>query len=154
MGENVATQVRDARAGEAGTNGPKPGEIVAGIDVGGTLTDLILVDGRNGRVRMAKTPTTTHNQVFGVVAALAETGFSIGDIDLIVHGTTTTTNAVPERRLARSGMITTRGFRDVIEPGRRNGAAGAGAPCRSRWCARRSAGACRPPGCRASPKAR
>ena len=49
----------------------------------------------------------------------AETGFPVGDIDLIVHGTTTTTNAVLERRLARTGMITTRGFRDVIELGRR-----------------------------------
>ena len=54
-----------------------------------------------------------------MVAALAETGFPVGDIDLIVHGTTTTTNAVLERRLARTGMITTRGFRDVIELGRR-----------------------------------
>ena len=53
------------------------------------------------------------------IAALADTGFPIGDIDLIVHGTTTTTNAVLERRLARTGMITTRGFRDVIELGRR-----------------------------------
>ena len=50
---------------------------------------------------------------------MAETGFPVGDIDLIVHGTTTTTNAVLERRLARTGMITTRGFRDVIELGRR-----------------------------------
>jgi N-methylhydantoinase A len=54
-----------------------------------------------------------------VVAALADTGFPVADIDLIVHGTTTTTNAVLERRLAKTGMITTRGFRDVIELGRR-----------------------------------
>jgi len=119
MGENVPTQVRNSRTAEAAPGGPTAGEVVAGIDVGGTFTDLILVDGRNGRVRVAKTPTTADNQAFGVVAALAETGFSIGDIDLIVHGTTTTTNAVLERRLARTGMITTRGFRDVIELGRR-----------------------------------
>jgi N-methylhydantoinase A len=96
------------------------GKAVAGIDVGGTFTDLILVDGRNGgRVHIAKTPTTPENQAYGVVVGLAETGFAVGDIDLIVHGTTTTTNAVLERRLARTGMITTRGFRDVIELGRR-----------------------------------
>jgi N-methylhydantoinase A len=96
------------------------GKAVAGIDVGGTFTDLILVDGRNGgRVHIAKTPTTPENQACGVVVGLAETGFAVGDIDLIVHGTTTTTNAVLERRLARTGMITTRGFRDVIELGRR-----------------------------------
>jgi len=96
------------------------GNVVAGIDVGGTFTDLLLVDGANGgAVRIAKTPTTVDNQAHGVIAALAETGFAIAGIDLIVHGTTTTTNAVLERRLARTGMITTRGFRDVIELGRR-----------------------------------
>lgn len=98
----------------------RSGSVVAGIDVGGTFTDLLLIDGRaGGRVHIAKTPTTAANQAFGVVAALAATGFPAGDIDLIVHGTTTTTNAVLERRLARTGMITTRGFRDVIELGRR-----------------------------------
>ncbi|WP_137931313.1 hydantoinase/oxoprolinase family protein [Mesorhizobium comanense] len=97
-----------------------PGSVVAGIDVGGTFTDLLLIDGGNGgRVHIAKTPTTVENQAFGVVAALGATGFAIGGIDLIVHGTTTTTNAVLERRLAKTGMITTRGFRDVIELGRR-----------------------------------
>jgi N-methylhydantoinase A len=96
------------------------GGIVAGIDVGGTFTDLLLIDGRSGgRVHIAKTPTTVDNQAFGVVAALADTGFPVPDIDLIVHGTTTTTNAVLERHLAKTGMITTRGFRDVIELGRR-----------------------------------
>ncbi len=96
------------------------GGAVAGIDVGGTFTDLLLIDGRGGgRVHIAKTPTTAHNQAFGVVAALDATGFPVKDVDLIVHGTTTTTNAVLERRLARTGMITTAGFRDVIELGRR-----------------------------------
>lgn len=96
------------------------GSVVAGIDVGGTFTDLLLIDGKNGgRVHIAKTPTTTDNQAFGVVAALAATGFPIREVDLIVHGTTTTTNAVLERRLAKTGMITTRGFRDIIELGRR-----------------------------------
>lgn len=96
------------------------GNVVAGIDVGGTFTDLLLIDETNGgAVRIAKTPTTVENQAHGVIAALAATGFPIADIDLIVHGTTTTTNAVLERRLAKTGMITTRGFRDVIELGRR-----------------------------------
>ena len=71
-------------------------------------------------MRIAKVPTTSDNQAFGVVAALGAVAAStVGDIDLIVHGTTTTTNAVLERRLARTGMITTRGFRDIIELGRR-----------------------------------
>jgi N-methylhydantoinase A len=96
------------------------GNVVAGIDVGGTFTDLILIDGREGGgVRIAKTPTTSDNQAFGVVSALADADFPVDEIGLIVHGTTTTTNAVLERRLAKTGMITTRGFRDVIELGRR-----------------------------------
>ena len=96
------------------------GNVVAGIDVGGTFTDLLLVDGRDGnRVSIAKVPTTVDNQAFGVVAALEATGRSVADIDLIVHGTTTTTNAVLERRLAKTGLITTAGFRDVLELGRR-----------------------------------
>ena len=94
------------------------GSVVAGIDVGGTFTDLILIDEKRG-VRIAKVPTTPDNQAFGVVAALGEARVDPSGIDLIVHGTTTTTNAVLERRLARTGMITTRGFRDVIELGRR-----------------------------------
>ncbi|HTV69732.1 MAG TPA: hydantoinase/oxoprolinase family protein [Rhizobiaceae bacterium] len=97
----------------------RSGAVVAGIDVGGTFTDLILIDGGAGKVHIAKTPTTPENQAFGVVAALADTGYPVSDIDLIVHGTTTTTNAVLERRLAKTGMITTRGFRDIIELGRR-----------------------------------
>jgi N-methylhydantoinase A len=101
-------------------NGAISGNVVAGIDVGGTFTDLILIDGRDGgRAFIAKTPTTVENQAFGVVAALSQTGFPIEAVDLIVHGTTTTTNAVLERRLAKTGMITTRGFRDIIELGRR-----------------------------------
>jgi len=95
------------------------GSMVAGVDVGGTFTDLVLIDDRSGRVQVAKIPTTLDNQAIGVVRALEATGRAIGGIDLIVHGTTTTTNAVLERRLARTGMITTRGFRDIIELGRR-----------------------------------
>jgi N-methylhydantoinase A len=95
------------------------GNVIAGIDVGGTFTDLILVDGGSGKVRIAKVPTTSANQADGVIAALEAAGVPAAAIDLIVHGTTTTTNAVLERKLARTGMITTRGFRDVIELGRR-----------------------------------
>ena len=101
-------------------SGSEGGYAVAGIDVGGTFTDLLLVDGRGkGRVAIAKTPTTVDNQAHGVVNAIRQTGFPASTLDLIVHGTTTTTNAVLERRLAPTGMITTRGFRDIIELGRR-----------------------------------
>ncbi len=94
------------------------GEII-GIDVGGTFTDLVLIDPKTGGVRLAKTPTTPENQAFGVMRVLAEAGVDLAGADLIVHGTTTTTNAVLERKLSRTGMITTRGFRDILELGRR-----------------------------------
>ncbi|RST86023.1 hydantoinase/oxoprolinase family protein [Aquibium carbonis] len=101
-------------------NGASSESVVAGVDVGGTFTDLILIDGASGgKVHLAKTPTTLDNQAFGVIRAIEATSFPISDIDLLVHGTTTTTNAVLERRLARTGMITTAGFRDVLELGRR-----------------------------------
>ncbi|MCX7644817.1 MAG: hydantoinase/oxoprolinase family protein [Rhodobacteraceae bacterium] len=91
---------------------------VAGVDVGGTFTDLVLID-ETGAVRLAKVPSTTDNQARGVMAAFAEAGADLAALDLIVHGTTTTTNAVLERKLARTGLITTAGFRDVLELGRR-----------------------------------
>ncbi len=92
---------------------------VIGVDVGGTFTDLVMLDQRDGSVRLAKVPSTPGNQAFGVMAALAEVGADLTQVDLIVHGTTTTTNAVLERKLCRTGLITTRGFRDVLELGRR-----------------------------------
>ena len=90
-----------------------------GIDVGGTFTDLILLDRESGAIRVAKVPTTTDNQADGVFAALAETGVPLDEIETIIHGTTTTTNALLERKFARAGLITTKGFRDVLELGRR-----------------------------------
>jgi len=96
---------------------PTDNSIVAGIDVGGTFTDLLLV-GPDG-VRVLKTPTTLENQAFGVLKALGETEADLASVDAIVHGTTTTTNAVLERKLSKTGMIATKGFRDVIEVGRR-----------------------------------
>lgn len=93
--------------------------LVAGVDVGGTFTDLVIFDPATGAVRLAKVPTTLPNQAGGVLDAFAEAGADLSAIDLIVHGTTTTTNAVLERNLAQTGLITTQGFRDVLELGRR-----------------------------------
>lgn len=93
--------------------------LVAGVDVGGTFTDLVIFDPVTGAVQMAKVPTTLPNQADGVLNAFADAGSRLSQIDLIVHGTTTTTNAVLERRLSKTGLITTMGFRDVLELGRR-----------------------------------
>ncbi len=93
--------------------------LVAGVDVGGTFTDLIVLDPATGAVRFAKVPTSLPNQAAGVIAAFEAAGVALADVDLIVHGTTTTTNAVLERGFAKTGLITTAGFRDVLELGRR-----------------------------------
>jgi N-methylhydantoinase A len=94
---------------------------VAGIDIGGTFTDLLLCEEGEGatRVHVAKVPTTLDNRASGVLTALDQTGVDVARLDLIIHGTTATTNAVLERKVARAGLITTAGFRDVLELGRR-----------------------------------
>ena len=92
---------------------------LVGVDVGGTFTDLLFLDRGCGSVRLAKVPTTVHNQAFGVLDALGAAAVDLASVDLIVHGTTTTTNALLERKLATTGLITTAGFRDVLELGRR-----------------------------------
>ena len=93
--------------------------LTVGIDVGGTFTDLLAIDSVSGAVKLAKVPTTGNNQAIGFMAALAEAGADPATLQAVVHGTTTTTNALRERKIARVGLITTRGFRDVLELGRR-----------------------------------
>ncbi len=92
---------------------------IVGIDVGGTFTDLIGIEPDKGLVALAKVPTTVENQAFGVLAALDKAGIALADTQTIVHGTTTTTNALLERKVAKVGLITTKGFRDSLELGRR-----------------------------------
>lgn len=90
-----------------------------GIDVGGTFTDLLAIDPATNEVKLAKVPTTVENQAIGFMAALAAAGLDPALLQAVVHGTTTTTNAVLERKIAKVGLITTKGFRDVLELGRR-----------------------------------
>ena len=92
---------------------------VVGIDVGGTFTDLMLVDEASGDVRVTKVPTTPENQAFGVIASIEAAKTPFGELASIVHGTTATTNALLERKISKVGVITTKGFRDVLELGRR-----------------------------------
>ena len=94
-------------------------ETIVGVDVGGTFTDLIVLEPATGAARIAKVPTTTDNQAFGVLAALDQAGVRLDQVASISHGTTTTTNALLERKVSRCGLITTAGFRDVLELGRR-----------------------------------
>lgn len=91
--------------------------LVAGVDVGGTFTDICVVDEETGAVRVGKVPTTA-NQAEGFVAGLRDLA-DIADIRFVAHGTTVGTNALLERKGARTGLIATDGFRDLIELGRR-----------------------------------
>jgi N-methylhydantoinase A len=96
--------------------------VLIGIDVGGTFTDLVAVDG-TGRVTLAKTASTPADQSVGVMEGLAVLAAALGrdrasllaETDRIVHGTTVATNALLERKGARVAMLTTAGHRDVIE---------------------------------------
>ena len=92
---------------------------IVGVDVGGTFTDLVLFDTETESVRISKVPSTPENQSFGVMSALESVSVSLESLDTLIHGTTVTTNALLERKVSRVGLITTKGFRDVLELGRR-----------------------------------
>ena len=89
-----------------------------GVDVGGTFTDLFLVNDEDGTQHRVKTPTTPSDPSQGVlngVARICETaGITPGDLGNIMHGTTVATNAVLEGKGARVGLITTQGFQQIL----------------------------------------
>ena len=89
--------------------------IRAGVDIGGTFTDVIVFDEGTGAIEIAKTPSTPANPAEGVVNGLTKAETAIADLDFFSHGSTVGTNALIERELPRIGIITTEGFRDVHE---------------------------------------
>jgi N-methylhydantoinase A len=91
---------------------------IVGIDVGGTFTDLTAVDEASGRVVVTKVPSRPRNEAAALLAGLAALGIASRDVRRLVHGTTVGTNAVLERRGARVAVLTTAGFRDLVEIGR------------------------------------
>ena len=92
-----------------------------GFDIGGTFTDFILLDTQCRELRLHKCLTTPADPSIGALEGLeqiiADAGLGLGDIGDIVHGTTLVTNALIERRGATLGLITTQGFRDILEMG-------------------------------------
>ncbi len=90
---------------------------IVGVDVGGTFTDLI-ARGEDGALHSAKVPSIPGEQWRGVLDALASLGVAPGSIGAFVHGTTIATNALLERKGARTGLVTTEGFRDLLEIGK------------------------------------
>ena len=83
-------------------------------DVGGTFTDVCILEEATGRMRVAKTPTTP-DPIDGVLNGIAAGGVDLKDVVLFSHGTTLATNALITRNFPPAIMVTTRGFRDVIE---------------------------------------
>src|SRR5215218_9476601 len=96
--------------------------MLLGVDVGGTFTDAVLLDG--GVVHTAKVPTTPREESVGVMGAveavLRRAGAALGDVDSFAHGMTVGTNALLEERGARTALIATAGFADLLEIGRQD----------------------------------
>jgi 5-oxoprolinase (ATP-hydrolysing) len=92
-----------------------------GFDIGGTFTDFILLDTQRNEIHLHKCLTTPHDPSVGALEGLTELLYAaqltLADIGDVVHGTTLVTNALIERTGARLGLITTRGFRDILEMG-------------------------------------
>ena len=92
------------------------------IDIGGTFTDSVLIDDA-GNISEYKVPTTPSDFSEGIMNSLREAAQThkksfaqfVGEISLIIHGTTIATNALVQRKVSRTAMITTQGFRDIIE---------------------------------------
>src|SRR5213596_3060615 len=93
-----------------------------GVDIGGTFTDLVLIDEATGRTRVGKVLTNpkdvAHDVEEGIHALLDEAGVRPDEVRAVVHGTTLATNALIERKGARTALLTTEGFRDALEIGR------------------------------------
>ena len=96
--------------------------VVLGLDIGGTFTDVVAVDPDTGALWTAKTPSTPANPATGffdgIGQALAAAGRGGGDVAAVRHGSTVATNAILERKGARTGMLVTAGFKYVLEIGR------------------------------------
>jgi N-methylhydantoinase A len=104
-------------------NDPRtPALLRSGIDIGGTFTDLILLDCDTGEFVIGKSLTTPHDPSEAIEAVLSTAslrfGRPISQLDAIVHGTTLVTNALIERKGDRTALLTTHGFRDSVEIGR------------------------------------
>ena len=94
-------------------------QYVIGVDVGGTFTDVFFLDEAQGRCEVAKVPSTLDDQSRGFIEGI-RTRAELSEVATIVHGTTTGTNALLERKGAKTGIITTSGFRDTLEMRRRD----------------------------------
>ena len=91
-----------------------------GVDVGGTFTDVFVLDEAAGTAQVAKVPTTRPDQSGGFLDGISRQISDLATVSTVVHGTTAGTNALLERKGAKIGIITTQGLRDVLEMRRRD----------------------------------
>lgn len=93
-----------------------------GVDVGGTFTDLLLVDESSGKTFMAKVPSTPDDSSVGVLNGITrireQSGIDMANVDQVMHGTTVATNAILTRKGARVGLVTTKGYRHTLQVAR------------------------------------
>lgn len=89
------------------------------VDVGGTFTDICIMDEATGLIRIEKT-SSTRDPIDGIMSGVGKAGIDLSRVALFSHGTTVATNALITRRLPRTAMVSTKGFRDVIEIRRAN----------------------------------
>ena len=94
--------------------------LIVGVDVGGTFTDIFVFDDAAGTMRVGKVPSSRSDQSKGFIDGIAQAVADLADINTVIHGTTVGTNALLERKGAKTGIITTEGFRDVLEMRRRD----------------------------------
>ena len=94
--------------------------VALAIDIGGTFTDLAAVDRRDGSLILSKVASTPSQLQEGVLSALERSELRPRDVGAFIHGSTVVINAITERRGARTALVTTEGFRDVLEIGRAN----------------------------------
>src|SRR5688572_15708319 len=92
--------------------------LFVGTDIGGTFTDLVAFDSASGALSFGKRLTTSRDLVQGVMDCLSEVGIDAASVDILKHGTTQVINTLLERSGARTALVTTEGFRDIIEIGR------------------------------------
>ena len=89
-----------------------------GVDIGGTFTDIVLFDEETGEIQVAKVPSTPQNQALGFAEGVETVGTRFAEVQRVVHGTTVATNAAIERKGAKTALVTTSGYGDLIEIGR------------------------------------
>jgi len=91
-----------------------------GVDIGGTFTDVVFLNDKTGELVLSKVPSTPDDYSIGVNTGLNAVGESLGSINFFTHGTTVGVNALLQDDLCKMGVVTTKGFRDVLEIGRSN----------------------------------